>query len=85
MKRRRIEVGSVRPRQRAHLVIEHHRIERDEILQRSEERAMQDGSEIDLLLRAIRECHCQRVRSDDVETRDPINGMRHALPQWLNL
>ena len=29
--------------------------------------------------------HCPRIRTDDLESRNPMNGMGHRLPEWLDL
>ena len=54
-------------------------------LQRTEKPAVENGPEIDPLLGAVRERHRQGVGASDAETRDPMDGMSHRLPEWFDL
>ena len=85
MQCRRIEIGAVRPRQRTHFLIESHGVEHGQVPQWTEECALQHRPEVDLLGGSVREGHRQRVRTDDVELRDAMDGMGHGLPEWFDL
>jgi hypothetical protein len=85
VQRRRIEIGPIGPNKSPSLVVKDNRIEHREILKRREQRTMEDWPKVDALLGAIGERHRDRVVANDLETRDPINGMGHGFPEWLNL
>ncbi len=85
VQRGRIEVGTVRPRQRSNLGVENDGIERGEVLKWPEHRAFQHWPEINTLLGTVRERHRERVGANDVETRDPMNGMGRGSPKGFNL
>ena len=46
---------------------------------------MQHWPEVDLLRGPVCKGNRQGVRTDDVEPRDAMNGMRHGLPEWFDL
>ena len=46
---------------------------------------MQYRPKVDLLTGSVREGHGQRLRTDDFEPRDTMDGMGHRLPEWFDL
>jgi hypothetical protein len=85
VKRRRIEVGIIRPDQSADFRVEPDGIEVAQVLERPKERPLQHRPEVDALLGAVIERHEKRVWPDDAEPSDPVNGMRQDLPEWVDL
>jgi hypothetical protein len=86
VKRRRIEVGIVRPNQSAHFRVKPDSVEGGQVVERPKQGAVQDRLEVNALLRAVRERDRQRIRPDDAEMGHPMNGMGHGLlPEWIDL
>jgi len=50
-----------------------------------EYRTVQHGSEVNPLVGAVPETHVERVRTDDIEPRDAMDGMAHGSPEWVDL
>jgi len=81
----RVEVGTVWPDERSRLGVEPDFVEHRHVLQGPEECAVQYWREIDTLRRAVAERDQERIRTDNVEAADPMDGMTHGLPEWLDL
>lgn len=74
-----IEVGAVWPLYRPECLIELDGVEKRQILERSEHHSLQDGPKIDTLSAAVVELKCQRVRTDDGEVLDAMDGVTHDV------
>ena len=83
MQRRGVEIGPARPHESTGWV-ERHLVENGRILQRPEQRAVENRQEADPLLRTVAELHREREWPHDMERRDPVDGMGHeCLPEWI--
>ena len=85
----RIEVCAVWPLDRLERLIELNGVEQRQILERSKHFPLQNGPKIDALPGAVVELKRQRVRPNDVEPLDAVEGMTHGVilgsAQWLDL
>jgi hypothetical protein len=79
MKRNWIEIGSVRPNQRAGLPVQDHSIESRKVLKRAEHGALEYRPKVDVLVGPVVERHRKPVRPDDFERGYTVDGMKHYL------
>ena len=83
-----VEVSAVWPLDRPERLIKLHGVEQRHILERSKHFALQNGPKIDALAGAVVELKRQRVRPNDVEPLDAMEGMTHGVilgsAQWLD-
>ena len=84
-----IEISAIGPLDRSERGVELDGVKQRNVLEWSEHLSFQDGTEIDPLLTVVVEPKRQRVRADDHEVRDAVDGMTHdvssMLVQWLDL
>jgi len=78
MKGGRIEVCAIGPHQRPRFGIQGDRAECGLIPQRPKQLAVQNGLEVDHLFGAVLENHGERVRPDELEPGDSMDGMDHG-------
>ena len=74
-----IEIRTVGPLQRSEGWVELNRVEHLQILKRPEYLAFQDWAKIDSLLTPVRKPKRQRIRPDDLEVLDAMDGVIHAI------
>src|SRR4051794_20003374 len=79
-----VEVGAVRPHERADFGIDANLIVQREVSEWPEKLATKHGLEVDDLLGAIVECDPQRVCRLDLNRANTVNGMTHNVPAYLN-
>jgi len=73
-----IEIRTVGPHQRPRLRVQDHPPEHGLVSQRSEKLAVENGLEVDYLFGMVIERYGQRVRPDNLEPGDSMDGMHHG-------